>query len=252
MSAKIRTPCADRGRSPACATSASSSRHREPATQRVAGTADVPCGSASSSPASVSRPAATRAMTAATRLAARTLAMPPGRSTAAIWAERVGRVVDDFEDAVTHDGVDSFRAEQLDHAGRRRPGCRAPVAAVPVSAARRSSAASASGLGSITVTEYPSSASGTANPPVPPPMSSTSTTSTRRGKLSERLAQHVPDHGGATAVRASGPAAWLSLGVGRRRTVRTPRRQREQAQRGLDQRDGTHPRPASGRRPPAS
>src|SRR4051812_6793987 len=46
-------------------------------------------------------------------------------------------------------------------------------ALVPLSAARRSNAASESGLGSTTVTRWPSSASGTANPPVPPPASST-------------------------------------------------------------------------------
>src|SRR4051812_16288506 len=39
------------------------------------------------------------------------------------------------------------------------------------SAARRSRAARESGLGSTTVTRWPSSASGTANPPVPPPAS---------------------------------------------------------------------------------
>ena len=47
-----------------------------------------------------------------------------------------------------------------------------PVA-TPASAARRVSAASASGLASTTVTRWPASASGTAKPPVPPPTSRT-------------------------------------------------------------------------------
>ena len=45
--------------------------------------------------------------------------------------------------------------------------------ATPASSARRARAASASGLGSTTVTAWPSRASRTANPPVPPPMSTT-------------------------------------------------------------------------------
>ena len=56
----------------------------------------------------------------------------------------------------------------------RSPWTPATRSATPVSSDRRSRIASASGLGSTTVTRWPSSATRTANPPVPPPTSRTS------------------------------------------------------------------------------
>src|SRR5262249_13873389 len=69
--------------------------------------------------------------------------------------------------------------------------------ATPASAARRVRAASASGLASTPVTSCPACASGTANPPVPPP---TSTTVNRRAPTrsrSPRSPAHTPAVRGA-------------------------------------------------------
>ena len=77
----------------------------------------------------------------------------------------------------------------------------------PASAARRVSAASASGLASTTVTSWPDRASGTANPPVPPPTSTTVSRSRSRRAV-ELAPQHLPDDGGpGRGVRATGEAA---------------------------------------------
>src|SRR5215467_6402834 len=129
---------------------------------------DPPPISASSRRASSNRPASARWITAATELAASTLTAPAGRSTWAIDAK-----------ASAGESTYSSTLWQSTRSALASPATTARSATSPwttlsgtfISAARRSAAASESGLGSITVTLWPRPASGTANPPVPPPAS---------------------------------------------------------------------------------
>ena len=150
-----------------------------------------------------------RASTAAARLATSTLAAPPGRSAPASAATTAGRVVDDLEHGVAEHQVGAARRDQPgERVGVALHGAD-PARRRPASAARRVSAASASGLASTTVTGGPASASGTANPPVPPP---TSTHGQLTAGLAVQLAaQHRPDHGGAGAGRRAGDAGMCAL-----------------------------------------
>ncbi len=110
-------------------------------------------------------------MTAATALVASTLTAPPGRSTLAT--------------VVMAAAGESTYSRTLWHSTRSAPCSPMTAARSPtspwtarsctfISAARRCAAASESGLGSITVTVWPCPASGTAEPPVPPPASTMS------------------------------------------------------------------------------
>ncbi len=121
---------------------------------------------ASSRRASSNRPASARWITAATELAASTLTAPEGRSTWAI-------------DAMASAGESTYSSTlwQSTRSALASPATMARSATSPwtilsetfISADRRPAPASESGLGSITVTLWPRLASGTANPPVPPP-----------------------------------------------------------------------------------
>ena len=109
-----------------------------------------------------------RATTAACRWATSRLRVPPGRSTPRIVASA----------AAGSSTTSSTPWQSTTSAPSTRPASPStspwtPVTWTPISRARRSSAARASGLGSTTVTRWPSSATRTAKPPVPPPMSST-------------------------------------------------------------------------------
>ena len=131
-----------------------------------------PSGSVSSAPAMSRWPPTARESTAATRLATSTLATPPGRSAAARAFTTVtgssttsSRLWQRTRSALS-DATSPASASPSPWTARTR-------SATPASAARRVSAASASGLASTTVTSCPACASGTANPPVPPPTSTT-------------------------------------------------------------------------------
>ena len=144
-----------------------------------------------------------------------------------------GRVVDDLEHAVAADevvarsaaGQPRTRCRSAGHRGRRRgrrcrrrhPGGRGPGRPRRSRRPAVARAARALGLGSTTVTSWPSSASGTARPPVPPPRSST-----RRGRPSSawrswtrsRTSSHTPGCAarcpGRTAGRRGAAAVrWL-------------------------------------------
>src|SRR2546423_894823 len=172
-----------------------------------------PSGSASTAAAASRWPPIARDSTAAARLATSTLAAPPGLSVAESWA--------------TTSAGSSTTSSRLWHRIRSaQPGgtssaSRSPSpwtavirSATPASTARRVSAARASGLASTTVTRCPASASGTANPPVPPPTSMT--IRLPRRSISARSAAHT------TAVRGVTGLAWVrstpaSLVGGRRR-----------------------------------
>ena len=84
--------------------------------------------------------------------------------------------------------------------------------ATPASSARRPSAASASGLGSTTVTAWPCWASRTANPPVPPPMSTTRASGWRRAATAS---QTTPVRTAAPALAGRHGAQPRGTGVGR-------------------------------------
>src|SRR3954452_16278239 len=82
---------------------------------------------------------------------------------------------------------------------------------VPLSAARRSNAASESGLGSTTVTRWPSARAGTPTPPVPPPASTTERAASpdvRVDSASRRTSQTTAVR---TAVRGRAPAMPASV-----------------------------------------
>src|SRR5579859_3959924 len=117
------------------------------------------------------RPARARCRTAATALAAITLTVADGRSTRAIAL-------------IASAGSSTYSSTlwQMTRSAAADPTRLSRLAAspctearrTPASAARRCAAASASGLGSTTVTLCPRAANGTASPPVPPPTSTMS------------------------------------------------------------------------------
>ncbi len=185
-----------------------------------------PVGSSSSRRASANRPESARASTAPSRWATSTLTQPAG-------PERCRR-----RRAAPRAGRRRTRERRGTARGRRRPrrrrSARAPASpcsartrpATPASAARRCSAARASGLGSTTVTRCPSPASGTANPPVPPPTSTTSSDGPAgRPRTARRRSgvEGVPDDGGPdrrARVGAQGPAAGRGRSSGPRSVSR--------------------------------
>ena len=198
----MRSPCASPARSPACSTSAVSSG-------RVNRRGVLAAGSVSILRASAKRPARARCRTAATALDASTLTVADGRSTRAIaFIASAG--------SSTYSST-LWQMTRLAAAGpatlSRLPASPwTEVRRAPASAARRCAAASASGLGSTTVTLCPRAANGTASPPVPPPTSMMSraarpvaavraeTTALSTSQTSE---ERTPSRLKSTATRAS-------------------------------------------------
>ncbi len=88
-------------------------------------------------------------------------------------AYALGGLVDVLQDAVAEHRVEAVALDDVEQAEDVALDSRTR-SATPASAARRSSAKSALGLGSTTVTRWPSLAAGTAKLPVPPPVSRTS------------------------------------------------------------------------------
>src|SRR5690606_15052829 len=156
-----------------------------------------PSGDSSSASASARCPARARCSTAATALAVITLTVPPGRVT-----ETTSRSA--ASGSSTYSRTLCTRTRCALASGSRSPRSRvSPWTAftrTPASAARRSRAASESGLGSTTVTRCPSSASGTAAPPVPPPAS---TISRGAADSSAARANSAVSASQTTAVRAA-------------------------------------------------
>ena len=194
-SAKTRTPCTEATVKPAPASSAATSS----AVNRRPAAAGAAAASASSSSAqgllevAGHRPGDHGGVPLGDQQAERAA----GAQHRADRGQRGGGVVDDLEHAVAEHQVGAVGADHVEQAGqvallagdRRRRRSRA----------RRASAARASGLGSTTVTRWPSSATRTAKPPVPPPMSRTS-----RGLVAAAPARSaVPHHGGAGGCRGA-------------------------------------------------
>ena len=163
----------------------------------------------------MNRPASARCRTAATALAASTLTVADGRSTAAI------AVI-----ASAGESTYSSTLWQMTRSAAFVPATLSRLAAspctavsrAPASAARRCAAASASGLGSTTVTLCPRAANGTASPPVPPPTSTMSSaclpvSATRAETTSRRTSQTSEKRTPSRLKSAATPASFQESNV---------------------------------------
>ena len=198
---KTRSPCASPARNPAASISAVSSG-------KVNRRGVVPGAGApltSSARASAKRPAKARWSTAATTLDASTLTVADGLSTRAM--ELIASAGDSTYSSTLWQMIRSAAATPATPSRLAASPC-TEVRRAPASAARRCAAASASGLGSTTVTLCPRAANGTASPPVPPPTSTMSSaclpvSATRAETTARSTSQIIPPRGGAGGILSS-------------------------------------------------
>ncbi len=163
----------------------------------------------------MNRPASARCRTAATALAASTLTVAAGRSTAAI------AVIASAGESTYSSTLWQMTRSAAFVPTRLSRLAASPCTAVsraPASAARRCAAASASGLGSTTVTLCPRAANGTASPPVPPPTSTMSSaclpvSATRAETTSRSTSQTSEERTPSRLKSAATPASFQESNV---------------------------------------